>query len=83
MPTRAEENRDRILARLDAILGDGYMAPEVKRSRLYAALLDEMDLHGAWVNEQLVAWLGACGVPTVAEAVRRGEFERFLAGGGR
>ena len=48
-----EQTRDRILAAIDVILFDGYLAPEVKRSRLYALLLDELDTFARFHGDAL------------------------------
>ncbi len=77
MSTQAERTRDRILADIGAILADAYVAPEVRRSQLYALVLRELDRFGVHLDGRIDAWLREHGKLTL-EDLTSGRWQEFM-----
>lgn len=77
MSTQAERTRDRILADINVIVSDGYLAPEQRRSQLYALVLRELDRFGVHLDARIDAWLKEQGKLT-REDLTSGRWQEFM-----
>jgi hypothetical protein len=74
-----EQNRDRILGAIDAVILDAYLAPEVKRSQLFAIVIAEFNAFAEYHGNIVARLIALLGVPQpgtsgdalVAEVARR------------